>query len=248
MYERIRDRLAVALDVDTLLEAGVVVEALRDYVGLFKVGLQLFTGEGARVIGSIKGLGGKVFLDLKFHDIPNTVAAAARVVTAMGVDVFNVHACGGSEMMQAAVEATSQEAIRRGIARPTVLAVTVLTSINDDILSRELVVGQRVGEQVVHLARLAKGAGVDGVVASPREVGAIREACGGDFTILTPGIRPLWSAGKDDQKRITTPKEAIALGANYIVVGRPILRAGDMVEATRRILDEMAEAPGMACL
>ncbi|MBF0343818.1 MAG: orotidine-5'-phosphate decarboxylase [Nitrospirae bacterium] len=240
--EKIKQRLCLALDVNTLSEAVRFVETLKDYVGLFKIGFQLFTNEGPKAVEAIKRLGGRVFLDLKFHDIPNTVAAAARMVTALGVDMFNIHASGGSEMMRAAVVAAQEETIRLGIVNPKVLAVTVLTSINDEILSKELIVSNPVRDQVVHLAMLSKEAGVSGVVASPKEIRLIRESCGAGFVILTPGIRPLWSANLDDQKRITTPQDAIALGADYIVIGRPILRSDNPVETSKQILSEIDAA------
>ncbi|KJU87073.1 orotidine 5'-phosphate decarboxylase [Candidatus Magnetobacterium bavaricum] len=231
--------LCLALDVDSLGEAREMVKLLKDYVGLFKVGSQLFTKEGPNAVEVINDLGGRVFLDLKFHDIPNTVAQSARMATQIGAYMFNVHASGGSDMMRAAVDAVDEESDKRNLPRPFILAVTVLTSIDDDILRNELKVGSNIKDHVIHLARLVQKSGVSGVVASPKEILLIREACGGDFLILTPGIRPSWSIGKDDQKRITTPGEAMRLGADYIVVGRPILKANDPAEAAKKILAEM---------
>ena len=209
-----KERLVLALDVDDFKKAEELVEKLGDYVGVFKVGNQLFTAEGAQVVNMINKRGGKVFLDLKYHDIPNTVARAAEVATKLGVYIFDLHTSGGYEMMKAAAEARNKISLDLGLRKPLILGVTLLTSINQEILEKDLGIKRRLEEQVVHLARLAKTAGLDGVVASPREIKGIRKACGEDFIILTPGIRP---AGKsfDDQKRIMTPREDIRLGAGF---------------------------------
>jgi orotidine-5'-phosphate decarboxylase len=237
--EEARKRLCVALDVDSLSEAQELVTRLKNCVGMFKVGSQLFTQEGPRVIDAIRNAGGKVFLDLKFHDIPNTVASTARMAVRIGAFMFNMHTSGGSEMMRLAVEAAEDESQRLNVARPITLGVTVLTSINQETLNKELIVGGELPEHVVHLARMAKSSGLSGVVASPKEIGVIRKACGNGFVILTPGIRPSWASTADDQKRIMTPGEAIRMGANYIVVGRPILNADDPCDASEKILKEM---------
>ena len=233
-----KERLVLALDVDDFKKAEELVSKLSDCVGVFKVGSQLFTAEGTKVINMVNERGGKVFLDLKFHDIPNTVARAAGVATKLGVFIFNVHTSGGYEMMKTAVEASKKNSLALGIRKPLILGVTLLTSINQEILEKEIGIKKRLGEQVVHLAKLAKAAGLDGVVASSWEIKEIREACGEDFVILTPGIRP---AGKssDDQKRIMTPREAIKLGADFLVIGRPIRNASNPVEAAKEILREM---------
>ena len=233
-----RERLILALDVEDFKKAEELVSELSDYVGAFKIGNQLFTAEGPKVVDMVNKNGGKVFLDLKFHDIPNTVARAAEVATKLGVSVFNVHTSGGYEMMKAAAEATAKISQELGIRKPLILGVTLLTSINQEILEKEIGIKKRLGEQVVRLAKLAKAAGLDGVVASSWEIKEIREACGEDFVILTPGIRP---AGKssDDQKRIMTPREAIKLGADFLVIGRPIRNASNPVEAAKEILREM---------
>ena len=233
-----RERLVLALDVDDFKKAKELAGKLSDYVGIFKIGSQLFTAEGAKVVNMVNERGGKVFLDLKFHDIPNTVARAAEVATKLGVYIFNVHTSGGYEMMKAAAEATKKTSLALGINKPLVLGVTLLTSINQEILEKEIGIKKRLKEQVVHLAKLAKTAGLDGVVASPREIKEIRKACGEDFVILTPGIRP---AGKssDDQKRVMTPQEAVKLGADFLVIGRPIRNAANPVEAAKQILREM---------
>lgn len=179
-----------------------------------------------------------MFLDLKYHDIPNTVAQAARVATRLGVAFFNVHACGGKQMMEATMVAVEDEAKRMQLERPKVLAVTVLTSLSTTMLREELGVTKELDQQVVAMATLAKGSGLDGVVASPREIRLIRDACGKGFIVLTPGIRPAGSE-KQDQQRVMTPGEAIELGADYIVVGRPILKASDRTAASQAILEEI---------
>jgi len=207
-------------------------------VGAFKIGNQLFTAEGTKVVDMVNKKGGKVFLDLKFHDIPNTVARAAEVATKLGIYIFNVHTSGGYEMMKVAAEASKKISSILGIRKPLILGVTLLTSINQEILEKEIHIKKKLEEQVVHLAKLAKAAGLDGVVASPWEIKEIRKACGEDFVILTPGIRP---AGKssDDQKRVMTPQEAIKLGSDFLVIGRPIRNASNPVEAAKEILREM---------
>ena len=233
-----RERLVLALDVDDFKKAEELVGELSDYVGVFKIGSQLFTAEGAKVVDMVNKRGGKVFLDLKFHDIPNTVARAAEVATKLGVSIFNVHTSGGYEMMKAAAEATKKISVTLGIRKPIILGVTLLTSINQEILEKEIGIKKRLKEQVVHLAKLAKAAGLDGVVASSWEIKEIRKACGEDFVILTPGIRPTGKSS-DDQKRVMTPREAIKLGANFLVIGRPIRNAANPVEAAKQILREM---------
>jgi orotidine-5'-phosphate decarboxylase len=239
-----KERLIVALDVDSVEEALSLVSRLQDHVGVFKVGMQLFNSEGPDVVRRIQNAGGRVFLDLKLHDIPNTVGQASAVLTRQRVFMFNVHTAGGSEMMKKAVDMTRQEAVDSGIPLPLVIGVTVLTSINQDILENEMGVARSVEEQVVRWAQLAKASGLNGVVASPKEIRAIRAACGNDFLIITPGVRPAWAA-VNDQKRVMTPKEAVEAGASYLVVGRPITGAADPVEAAKRIVEEMEE--GLKC-
>jgi orotidine-5'-phosphate decarboxylase len=236
----LKNKICLALDVDSYNNAKNFVKQLKEFIGMFKIGSQLFTKEGPKIVEGVRNLGGDVFLDLKFHDIPNTVANASRMATRLGVKMFNIHASGGSEMMRAAVEAAAEESQKCNLPIPVILAVTVLTSVDDTILSKEMRVPYKVKDQVVHLAKLAQSSRVQGVVASPNEVSAIRESCGTEFVILTPGIRPTWSAGKDDQKRITTPRDAINLGADYIVIGRPILKADDPIEAAIKVLDELS--------
>jgi orotidine-5'-phosphate decarboxylase len=234
-------KLILALDVENQREAERVTDLLRGKVGAFKVGSELFTANGPAVVEMIQEKGEKVFLDLKFHDIPNTVAKATEQVCKLGVFMLNLHASGGSEMMRAAHAAVQNAAAQTKRARPILLAVTVLTSLNESILAQELSIERPLSEQVAHLARMAQDAGLDGVVASPQEIREIRAACGKDFLIVTPGVRPVWAAA-GDQKRIMTPKEAIQAGADYIVVGRPILAAPDPAAAAERILSEMGEA------
>ena len=235
-----RERLVLALDVDDFNSAENLVGLLKDYVGVFKIGNQLFTSEGAKIINMINKAKARVFLDLKFHDIPNTVKGAAESATKLGVYMFNIHASGGYEMMKVAADAARETSIKLGIKKPLVLGVTVLTSINQEILEKEIGVNKTVKEHVVHLAKLAKSAGLDGVVASPQEIKEIRASCGDDFIILTPGIRP---AGEElnDQNRIMTPKQALEHGADFIVIGRPIRNAENPVEAAKSIIKEMEE-------
>lgn len=235
-----RERLVLALDVDDFKKAEELVGKLSDYVGVFKVGSQLFTAEGTKVVNMINEKGGKVFLDLKFHDIPNTVARAAEVATKLGAYIFDVHTSGGYEMMKAAAEASKKISLSLGVRKPLILGVTLLTSINQEILEKEIGVKKKLEEQVVHLAKLAKAAGLDGIVASSWEIKEIRKACGEDFVILTPGIRPTGKSS-DDQKRVMTPREATKLGADFLVIGRPIRNAANPVEAAKKILKEMEE-------
>jgi orotidine-5'-phosphate decarboxylase len=235
-----RERLIVALDVDTLDQAQGLVCQLAGEVGMFKIGKQLFTHAGPQAVRLIQELGGEIFLDLKFHDIPNTVAKAAIEATRMGVKMFNVHASGSLEMMRLTVKEVERVCRQEKRRKPIMLAVTVLTSLNQDDLKRVGVDG-KVADQVVRLALLTKEAGMDGVVASPQEVGDIRDACGRHFVIVTPGIRPADSK-RNDQQRVMTPGDAVRAGVDYIVVGRPILEAEDRVAAARGIVAEMERA------
>ena len=232
-----RERLILALDVDDLERVKALVSLLDSKVGMFKVGKQLFTHAGPQAVKLIQGMGGEVFLDLKFHDIPNTVAKAAIEATRLGVKMFNVHASGSLEMMRLTVREVSRVCRQEGLRRPIMLAVTVLTSLNKSDLQRVGVDGE-VADQVIRLALLTRQAGVDGVVASPQEVAPIRAACGRRFIIVSPGVRPQ-RAKRNDQRRVMTPEEAIRAGADYIVVGRPIMEAKDPMRAAQEIITEM---------
>jgi orotidine-5'-phosphate decarboxylase len=233
-----KEKIIVALDVSTAREALDLFSRLRDVVGAFKVGSQLFTAEGHYVVREILKFGGKIFLDLKYHDIPNTVSSAAIEATRMGVFMFNVHASGGSEMMRRTVDAMNETAEKEDLIKPKVIAVTVLTSSTKETLN-EVGINEEPLTQVVRLARLADSCGMDGVVASPHEVVAVREAVGNkNFLLVTPGVRP---AGVDtnDQKRVMTPSEAIHAGSDYLVIGRAITNAGDPIKAARMIVEEI---------
>ena len=234
-----RDRIVLALDVDSKEKAISLVKELAGYVGVFKVGMQLYNSVGPEIVKEINQLGGKVFVDLKFHDIPNTVAAAGRVMARLGCHMFNVHAAGGREMMQSLVDGLKQEAERLGQPEPITLAVTVLTSISQQQLVQEMFVrDMQIKDLVVRWALMAQECGINGVVCSPQEISAIRETCGPDFKIVTPGIRPAWSEA-NDQKRITTPRQALDMGADYMVIGRPIVKADSPIEAALKIIDEL---------
>jgi orotidine-5'-phosphate decarboxylase len=233
-----QERLVVALDVDDASLALRLVDELAASVGVFKVGHQLFTACGPDIVRQIRGRGSRVFLDLKYHDIPHTVAKASAEAVKLGVSIFNVHALGGIDMMRAAAEAAREAADACGMPMPLVLAVTVLTSMDEQSLRRELKISRSLPRTVRHFAELASRAGLHGVVASPQEIALLRRALGRPFVILTPGVRPA-GAGRDDQKRTMTPGEAVAAGADYIVVGRPVLGAADRAAAVRRILDDI---------
>jgi len=237
----IRNPLVVALDVDSSNQALSLVERLRGVAGMFKVGKQLFTAAGPEIVRKIIAMGEHVFLDLKFHDIPNTVAMAGVEAARLGVSVFNVHAMGGSKMMRATHEAVTETAEREKITRPLILGVTVLTSHTQDSL-KEVGIDRKLEDVVVNLARLCAASGLDGVVASPLEIAPVRSAVeDSGFVILTPGVRPA-GASLDDQNRVTTPAEAIRAGANFLVVGRPITAANDPAAAAREILAEINQA------
>ncbi len=248
MNEEARKRLIFALDTSSLADAFKWVELLNGRVGLFKVGKEAFTAFGPELLKGIKERGGRVFLDLKFHDIPNTVSAAALAAVSWGVDMFNVHAAGGPEMMRRTADAIKG---LPGPGKPLMLAVTVLTSLDDDDL-QEIGYRYSAAELALRLAALAKRSGMDGVVASAWEVSAIRKQCGEDFVIVTPGIRLAEGAEKkiasDDQKRTLTPAEAIREGADYLVVGRPIRTARDPGKTADSIVEEISRALSAAVM
>jgi len=232
------ERIFIALDVGSLEEALPLCTELAPHVGGFKVGAELFTAEGPAAVTAVRNAGAGVFLDLKYHDIPNTVRRACRCAARTGVDMLTVHAAGGREMIRAAREGVEEGSAEAGLPRPLVLAVTVLTSISEVVLRDEVGVPRSTAEQVGLLARLACGGGADGVVCSPREIGVVREACGPEAVLVVPGIRPAGVAA-DDQKRTAGPGEAVKAGADFLVVGRPVTRAADRVEAVRRLVEEM---------
>ena len=234
------NRILVALDVSTARDALALADTLRGVVGGYKVGSQLFTSEGPSIVRALVERGDRVFLDLKFHDIPNTVAGAVAAATDLGVWMVNVHAAGGPAMLAAARQAAHEAAGRRGGTPPLVIAVTVLTSMDDATL-REVGVNHTPIEQVERLARLTEAAGLDGVVASPQEVTAIRRACGPSFVVVTPGIRGgTATSGPDDQRRTATPAGAVAAGSSFLVIGRPITGAADPRGAAQRMAEEIA--------
>lgn len=236
--ERVRDKLIVALDVETEQRAREIFAALKGQAGMFKIGSQLFTAAGPRIVREIVAAGGRVFLDLKFHDIPNTVAAASREAARLGVSIFNVHALGGGEMMRRAADAVSETASREGFERPRVIAVTVLTSADTGALA-EVGINASPATEVSVLATFAARSGLDGVVASPHEIGLVRQAVRREgFLVVTPGVRPTSSA-HDDQKRVMTPAAAVRAGADYLVIGRAVLNAPDPARALAEIVEEI---------
>ena len=238
--EKIKEKIVLALDVETFEEAKNLVDELSDYVGTFKVGLQLYTGFGNEIIDYIKNKNSNFFLDVKLMDIPNTVKKASENVVLRGANFYNVHALGGLEMMKQSKEGAYSAAQKMGKKPPIILAVTVLTSISQEVLNDEIEINKDVKTLAITLAKLAKQARLDGVVASVHELSAIKEACGADFKVLCPGIRPSWSL-KDDQKRIATPKNAILNGADYLVIGRAVTAAQNRVEAMEKIYAEIGE-------
>ena len=232
-------RIIIALDVGNRGEALSLINQLEG-VEIFKVGLKLFTAEGPSLLEKIKALGKKVFLDLKLHDIPNTVAEAVKVGVRHGVHMLTLHSSGGREMLEKAVASAAAEADKEGVEKPLLLAVTVLTSLKSDQL-REIGMTDDTFSQVLRLAKLAKEAGVGGVVCSPQEIEIVKKETGRDLLVVAPGIRPLWAAAHD-QKRIMTPSLAIKKGADYLVIGRPITEAPSPQEAFLKILSELADS------
>lgn len=231
------DRLIVALDFPTMDQAVACVEECGDAVSHYKVGMELFYAAGAPMITYLKNQGKHIFLDLKLQDIPNTVAHALMVLSDLGADMMNVHAVGGKKMMAEAVKAVREAAEKAGRPAPKLIAVTILTSMDNEQYA-DLNYKNTIAEQVISLAKLAKEAGMDGVVASPQEAAGIREACGPDFLIVTPGVRPA-GASLDDQSRVATPAGAFKNGSSHIVVGRPITKAEDRKAAAEAIVKEI---------
>lgn len=234
MTDTAKEKIILALDVSSQTEALQLVEELHDLVGYFKIGMQLYYSCGNALVREIIARGGRVFLDLKLHDIPNTVYHAARELSSLGVAMTNFHASGGGAMLLAAVQGLADGSS----ARPLALGVTVLTSLSDAALQQELGIPLAAEELVVQWAKLCQQQGCDGVVCSPREIQAVKQACGPEFITVTPGIRPVWAA-KNDQHRIMTPAQAIKAGTDYMVIGRPIRAADNPRAAAERILKEV---------
>ncbi len=241
--EKMKERLIVALDVADRKEAFQMVKQLDGAVGAYKIGMQLYNSEGPDIVRDIQLLGGKVFVDLKFHDIPNTVAQVTRVITKRRAFMFTLHASGGFKMLYDSNKAALDEAQKEGVEKPLAVAVTVLTSMSQKVFEEEVGIKRLIADQVKEWALLSQKAGLDGVVCSPWEITPIREACGGDFVIVTPGVRPVWAAS-NDQERIMTPGEAIQRGATYLVVGRPITNHSDPRAASEMVIDEMLSGAG----
>jgi orotidine-5'-phosphate decarboxylase len=231
-------KIILALDVSDFDNAMGIVNKFQSHIDVFKVGSELFTAVGPKIIEEINSMDKKVFLDLKYHDIPNTVSKTASVAAGFGVFMFNIHTLGGLEMMKQTADTLAELSLKKNVPRPRLLGVTILTSINQKALTDELGIGLRMKTQVKHLAGLALKAGLDGVVASPEDIESIRSHCGKGFLIVTPGIRPSW-APMDDQKRTMTPKEALNLGADYIVIGRAVLAQTNPISALKKIIEEL---------
>ncbi|MGB9715038.1 MAG: orotidine-5'-phosphate decarboxylase [Thermodesulfovibrionales bacterium] len=237
----VSEKLILALDVSEYALAIELVEKFKDYIGIFKVGPELFISCGPKIIEDINNKGKKVFLDLKFHDIPNTVSKSAVVATKLGVYMFNLHTSGGSEMMKKCRDSVVDICLKENLDRPKIFGVTVLTSLSKDILTNELGIPYSLKTHVKHLSILAFKAGLDGVIASPKEAAMIKNHCGKSFLVVTPGIRPSWTP-PDDQRRTMTPKEAIKEGADYLVIGRGILQHSDPIKAIELINLEILTA------
>ena len=233
-----QNKLIVAIDVEDLAAADQLVTTLSDAVKWFKIGKQLFTAVGLTSVKLLHDAKKNIFLDLKFHDIPNTVAGAVASATKIGANMINIHASGGLEMIHAAREAAEKQASELGIPKPALLGVTVLTSVDEANFQRDFGTQRKLKDQVAYLAELSQKAGLDGVVASPLEIELIRKVCGNDFVVVAPGVRPA-GAASNDQQRVMTPGEAIDAGADYIVVGRPITAADNPRDAARAILQEI---------
>lgn len=236
-----KSKLIIALDVSDAGRALQIVDRLGEDAEVFKVGFELFVSSGPSIVEKIQSKGKKVFLDLKFHDIPNTVSKAAAAAARLGVYMFNVHVSGGFEMLKRCRESVEKTCLKENLRKPKIIGVTALTSLDSDILKSELCIQHGVKAHVKHLALLAQKAGLDGVVASPHEISMIKQNCGKDFIVVTPGIRPSW-VPPDDQRRTATPRDALRGGADYIVMGRGILKQDDPIKAIELISLEMLTA------
>lgn len=233
-----KEKIIVALDTADMRFAKKLIRTLKDTVKIFKVGNEFFTAHGPKAVAVVKEAGAQVFLDLKYHDIPNTVAQSARAAARLGVFMFNVHISGGLQMMQETCVAVCDESRKANVALPKLIGVTLLTSLSQGEVTNQIGLLQPIEELVLSYAEMAQKAGLDGVVASAREIKPIRNRLGSEFLIVTPGIRPSW-AERGDQERVMTPKEAIDLGANYLVIGRPITQAKDPAAAAAQIYAEL---------
>lgn len=242
---RARDKLIIALDYPRAEEAYAMVRQVGELVNFFKVGMQLYYAEGPAIVQNLKKMGVKIFLDLKLHDIPNTVAGAAEVAVHQGVDMFNLHLGGGRRMVEITLERIKEarKELRVASPPPIILGVTVLTSLNETMLKEELGVDRSMEEQVLFLAQMGQAAGLDGVVASPKELALLRRSLDRDFLIVTPGIRPCWAA-VGEQERVLTPREAIDSGADYLVIGRPVTKHSSPREALQKIIEEIEKVEG----
>ncbi len=240
MENNLKDKLIVALDYKTEQDAMALVNRLDDAVTYYKVGLELFLNSRGSVVDLLKAKDKKVFLDLKFHDIPNTTAQAVAWAASLGVDMFNVHASGGEEMMRASVASAQEVCAKLNVPQPCLIGVTILTSFDEAGIAK---VGYKdnIAATALNLAKLCKTAGMSGVVCSPHEAALIKDACGKEFVTVCPGIRPAWAA-VGDQKRITTPADAIRIGVDHMVVGRPITKADDPYEAAWKVIKEIEQA------
>lgn len=243
--QSVKERIILALDVDTIEEAKALVVELKDYVGFFKVGIQLVTSCGNEAIKMIKENGGKVYCDYKFHDIPTTVSQACANLIKQDVSIFNIHLQGGSKMVSQAVKTSRETAKRLGKKDPTILGVSLLSSFGQRTLTEELCVDTVIEDYILKLARLAKDTGVDGIIAGASEAKKIKQELGDDFIILCPATRPTWAA-VNDQVRVDTPTEAIRAGIDYLVIGRPITDADDKIGAVQLLLDEISSALSVA--